>query len=192
MSAYTTILEAARAAARYAWPDIHPELVAWDEESTLLGDTHVTLLLVSEVDEDPRPLERLTLVDDRYEVKLVQRALLNVDVRISSVDAAYARGGSTPPKHFLRLARTMKMAWSTQEVRMILGETVCTTGKYGDVINRSSDRGGVTLPMCSYEVQFRALIGELDDPLPVGRIRKIAATGIVSGDPTDGFEVSAP
>jgi hypothetical protein len=43
--------------------------------------------------------------------------------------------------------------------------------------------------MCSYEVQFRAIVGRITDPTRVGRIRSVAASGTIDGEATDGFEI---
>lgn len=194
MSAYAAIRQAAIVAARFAWPNLHDDLVQWDEVETIEGDTHVTLSLVSEVDEDVRPVEHMTLGSDgKYHVELFQRALLNVDVRIGSVMGSAPSQECDPElRHFLQVARSMKLAWHTKHVAAALrpngGYPVAVVETKG-LYNRSADRGGVTLCMASYEVQFRALVGGVSDPVRIGRISRIAATGEVDGATTDGIIV---
>jgi hypothetical protein len=192
MSVYATIQRAALEAARLAWPGFPEDWVAWDEQPTVQCDIAVILAVVSEPDEDTEPVEIYVAEGAGIRVELVQRALINVDVRIECVFGAETNGLATEERHFLDAARITKMAWSTEYIRNILGAEVVPTGKFGATYNKSADRNGVTLPMCSYEVQFRALVGRLTDPTRRGRITSVAATGTVDGEQTDGFVVGPP
>jgi hypothetical protein len=192
MSVYATIQRAALEAARLAWPGFPEDWVAWDEQPAVQCDIAVVLAVVSEQDEDAEPVETYVAEGNNIRVELVQRALINVDMRVECVLGADPNGSVTEEKHFLDAARVTKMAWSTEYIRGILGSEVVPTGKFGDLVNRSTDRNGVTLPMCSYEVQFRALVGRLTDPTRRGRITSITATGTVDGEQTDGFVVGPP
>ncbi len=200
MSCYNTILRAAHEAARFAWPELHESLVTWDEESAAYGPAHITLVVVSEVDEDASPIKIYTKNGSVLDVRLVQRGLLNIDVRVECPEGTYAdRSGEQPARHFLRLARQFRMAWGLAEIRTILANPqypAVLTGNMGPIVNRSRDQNGVTLPMCSFELQFRALLGDINDPTSVGVINTIAATGAVTvtGDApvTTAFSVTRP
>jgi len=201
MSCYTTILDAAREAAATAWPGLKSRMVTWDEESQDFGPAHITLVVVSEVDEDPAPIKVMTPnASGSLDVRFVQRALLNVDVRVECPDGNYdiRNNGIQPDKHFLRLVRQFRLAWGLAAVRAILADPIYPvklTGKMGPIVNNSRDVAGITLPMCSFELQFRAMLGDISDPTTVGVINSVAATGTTdaAGDSVaSSFQVTRP
>ena len=193
MSVYATIQQAALAAARFAWPSMPDDWIAWDEHPAVQCDYAVILHLVSQTPEDRTPYKIETIKGNKVEVELVQRALLNIDVRLESyAGTELFETYEDAERHIMAAANKMVLGWSTKYVKDLLGCDIAIAGPFGKIINASADRNGVTLPMCSFELPLRAVVSRLIDPTRRTLIKKIAAVGKVDGSDTDGFEVGPP
>jgi hypothetical protein len=186
MSCYQTMLEAVRKAVAFVHPELHTELVQWAEEPALMGDMHITLSVVSDRDEDPVPIKKLTLQGDgTYAVQLLQRSLIAVDVKVEGFDATSFANGEAPVSDVNSFARKLRAALYLDEVSEVMHgddvlHPVVLVGEIGPVQNGSADRGGRTLPIRTFEVLFRALSGNIEDPTSIGRITKAHADGTVT------------